>query len=506
MSRTPSLRRHPQADELVKLHGMQALSVDDTLPYTPPEPEPEVTLFGRTDTDNGRRLVHWFGKDLRYLHELRAWFIWNGCVFERDRTERVRGMAREVAERIPRELSLIRAGQSSAASPDDRERMEKEVEAHMKWSAASMSTRRLDSMLREAGSMYPVATVTDAFDQDPWLLAVHNGVLDLRSCTLTPPDRASLLTLRLGTAWSEHATCPMWERTLRDVFEEDPETIGWFQKFAGYTLTGSTEEQVVFLFYGSGANGKSTLLETLQYVLGPFARTSPPGLLMQKRMEHHPTELADLWGARLVVGSEADQDGVFDEALLKRLTGSDRIRARFMRKDFFEFRPTHKLVLGVNHLPNITGTDAGIKRRLVVLPFRARFTGANRDRTLPDKLRREAPGILRWLIEGCRRWQQEGLGTCPAVDRAVREYDEDTNVVGRFLAERCSLDATAWTPKAELYRAFLSWSAELGMGRWSDRTLRQRCLDHGLVEHRRNSARGWVGVRLRLGSGPNGDT
>ncbi len=497
MSGTDTKRPPSSADEVVISLGLDALTTDDALPVVEPEPQPEVLLFDRTDTGNGARLVHWFGPDLRFCSPLGGWHLWNGVVFKQDELGTVRQKAVETACRVTREADIVLAQAKQESDDDKRKGLEEDAKALLAWSLRSQNTRLLDNMQREASTRSEVARFVNDFNGEHLLLPVRNGVVDLATGNLLPGQRESHFTKQVPIAYNGTATCPTWHGFLATTFRGDSDLISWLQKLLGYCLTGSTEEQSLFLWYGTGANGKSTLLDVLLEILGPFGQTAAPGLLLQRSNEAHPTGMADLCGARLAVGSEVNHDHHFDEAMVKHLTGSDRVKARKLHRDHFEFVPTHKLVLAVNHLPGISGTDVGIWRRLVVVPFAHQVPESERDPKLPQKLRDEAQGILAWAIAGAKRWLEDGLGSCAAIDAAKAKYVEEANVLVQFLDDEVDLAPHSSVAKADLYERFRSWCATNGRTTWSQNTFTRRCSDHGLEGGRTAQGRFWRGLRLR---------
>lgn len=281
----------------------------------------------------------------------------------------------------------------------------------------------------------------------------------------------------MPTPYDPSARCPAWELFLDRVFPRDPQrpelggnpaVVGFLQRLLGYCLTGEVLTNLLPIFWGGGSNGKSTLLDVVQDVVGAaYAMQAPPGFLMSKHTEGHPTELADLWGKRLVVATETAQNRRLDEALVKQLTGGDKIRARKMRQDHWEFSPTHKLILCTNHRPTVKGNDHGIWRRLLLVPFRVQFWDPAKgesghelyrvDLGMKARLRAEAPGILAWMVRGCLDWQAKGLEQPAEVQDVTREYREEEDVLGQFLADRCVRDPAAQVYLKDLHQDYVQW-------------------------------------------------
>jgi putative DNA primase/helicase len=253
-----------------------------------------------------------------------------------------------------------------------------------------------------------------------------------------------------------------WNRFLAEIFQDNTELIEFIQRSVGYAMTGEIRENVLFILHGDGANGKSTLIETVTHILGDYAKPAAPDLLLRKRSESHPTGVADLMGARFVSSVEADDGKKLSEAVVKRLTGRDTIKARFMAQDFFEFEPSHKLFLAVNHKPEVEGQDQGIWRRIRLIPFEVEIPEEKQDTKLLDKLLQEGEEILAWAIRGCLAWQNDGLGLPVAVKEASQAYREESDVIGRFFDDCCILESGHQTQASVLYQAFRNWCERNG--------------------------------------------
>lgn len=323
-----------------------------------------------------------------------------------------------------------------------------------------MNAGPVRSMISLARSSLAVR-ITD-FDADPWLFNVQNGTLDLRTRELgahRPEDR---LTKSSPVVYDATATAPTWRAFLERVLP-DANVRAFVQRLTGYWLTGVVREHTFPVFWGGGGNGKGVFFETIRHVMGEYASAIPSELLMQKKFESHPTDQAQLKGLRLAAASETKQGQRLDENLVKVLTGGDRVKARFMRQDFFEFEPTHKLALRTNHKPIIVGTDRGIWRRFLLVPWTVDIPKSEDDTSLGFKLRSESPGILNWALEGCTEWQRLGLAPPPVVQAATEEFRAESDVVGRFVRECCTLKIPSIKTQASvLFAAFENWAKANG--------------------------------------------
>ena len=269
----------------------------------------------------------------------------------------------------------------------------------------------------------------------------------------------------------------------------------------GLSLIGDQREHLLPVFHGSGANGKSVFTNTVQAALGEYAHTAPHGFLMTKHNDEHPTALADLFGKRLVIISETKDGQRLDEGLVKSITGGDRIRARRMRQDHWEFVPSHLAILVSNHKPVISGTDNGIWRRLRLIPFVVTIPPENQDRDLCEKLRSELPGILKWMVDGCVQWRASGLQEPPTVTDATAEYRVDSDAVATWLAECAIWDASHEIRAREAYQDYVSWCQASGEHPMTQRSFGQRLKEKG-VKTRKSNGVWYVGIRLAGGLSP----
>ena len=283
---------------------------------------------------------------------------------------------------------------------------------------------------------------------------------------------------------------------MRRATAEDEELIAYLQRALGYAVTGLTREHALFFAYGTGANGKSVLLSTIAGILGDYHRTAPMETFIASNGERHPTDLAGLRGARFVTAAETEHGRRWAEARIKQMTGGDTISARFVRQDFFEFRPTFKIFIAGNHTPSLNGVDEAIRRRFHLVPFRVTIPVAERDAELPEKLKAEWPGILYWLIEGALEWQRKGLQPPKAVTQATEDYLSAEDAVGAWIAERCTVDPDAWSSSAALFGSWSAWAHWAGEPTGPQKSLIQNLISRGFSPMRKNSARGLKGLRL----------
>ena len=474
-----------------ELQESRAIHPDEERPVVPQDDErkadPPVDpwKFNTTDTGNAERLVAQHGADLRYCHPWQKWIAWDGCRWRIDVTAEVRRRAKDTARTIYSEASAV-TGTDQAA-----EVRRKELGA---WARRSEARERRSAMIELAQSERHIPVLPEQLDADPWRLNCLNGVLDLRTGQLHPHRRSDLLTKLAPVAYGPEATCPVWMAFLRSIMGGNDELIGFLQRFVGYCLTGVIREHVLVVCYGTGSNGKSTFLETLTAMLGDYAWQAPPDLLMLKSIDAHPTDVAGLFGVRFAACIETASGRRLDEARVKMLTGGDQVTARRMREDFWTFRPTHKLALGTNHKPMVATTDHGTWRRQKLVPFTVTIPNDEQDRLLPEKLRGELSGILRWAVQGCLDWQRHGLGDAEAIREATEAWRDESDVLGGFMAACCEVSPRATVQARELYARFVGYCEANG-----EDPLRQKPFGQRLAERGFAATKGTGGVRLWRG-------
>jgi putative DNA primase/helicase len=311
-----------------------------------------------------------------------------------------------------------------------------------------------------------------AWDAHPQILNTPDGAIDLRTGDWV--DGAEQYTTQITRVGPADVPSPHWDVFLQAVFLGDPEMIAFIQRLLGYLLTADRSEQKLFFWYGLGANGKSTLADLLLWIVGTYGLKLPANVLMQSPHDRHPTELAQLRAKRLAMSSELDEAQFWAESRIKELTGDEVLTARFMRGDFFEFPMTQTHVIVGNYKPRLRGGDAAIARRFVLIPFQAKFEGAQRDPAMLDKLKAEAPAILAWMIEGAIAWHGNGLQIPEQVSAASREYMVDNDDVALWLAECCVMEPGSRFKASDLYESFTTWIKARGqhapsMRLWGDR-------------------------------------
>jgi putative DNA primase/helicase len=413
-----------------------------------------------TDLGNARRVVERHGQDLRYVHPWRHWYVWDGKRWRQDQTAEAVRRVKETQDSLHR-WAVEQLGQlDRIADRKEQADLAKALNAvlrhTLKWEDARAIGRCLELMRSEPD----VPVLPGDLDADPWLLNVLNGTIDLRTGQLRPHRRDDLITKLAPVIYDPDARCPLWQRSLDRWMGGSKGLTTYLQRVVGYGLTGDVSEQVLWLLYGSGANGKSTFLLILLAMLGDYGMQAVADLLMTRKHEAHPTERADLFGKRLVATIETEEGKRLAEALMKQLTGGDKVRARKMRQDFFEFSPTHKIILAANHKPVIRGTDYAVWRRIKLVPFTVTIPDGEKDRQLPEKLKTELSGILAWAVAGCLDWHRHGMAEPDEVRQATSSYQREQDVICAFITECCDCKAEAKVKVSALYEAYGRWSGD----------------------------------------------
>ena len=411
-------------------------------------PDPEKPQLTDTDIANGRRLALRHGQDLRFTPE-RKWFVWDGRRWAADDKEiQTQARAKEAMLAIFDEV---------------KDALDyKAVVAHAR---RSQSKRAVEAAVWLARSEPGIFARLTAFDADPWLLNVANGTLNLKTGQLKSHAREDLNSNLIEINYDKEAQCELWDAFLWRVLDRNDELYAYLKRFVGYLLVGDTRDQSLHFFYGTGGNGKTVFCDILLRLLGDYALVASPDLIMFKRHSGIPNDVARLRGMRAALMNETSQGARFDEAKLKDLTGGDKLTARFLNQEFFDFKPTHRLIIRGNHKPAINGTDEGIWRRLRLIPFTVQIQPEEKDEDLPRKLEAELPGILKWAIEGCLEWQQYGLKPPAIVTEAVRKYREESDTLGRFIAECCEVRALAQIKSSTIFKCYQEFCEAAGE-RW----------------------------------------
>lgn len=402
--------------------------------------------------------------DIRYVAGGLGWIAWDGVKWAKDSAKRHMTYARSVCSKASNEAMASNMPQAKAERIAAR--------------CASYPVIRNVANLAECDPAMQVRV--EQLDADLYLLNTRSGVVDLRTGALLPHDRSKLCTKVTSVEVDFDRGCPQWHAFLNEACNNDGELKAYLQRLAGYSATGSTKEHVLAFAHGSGGNGKGTFLGALGAILGDYATVASADVFLASNNQRHSTELAALMGARLVHAQEVDPSRKWDEAKVKSLTGGDKISARFMRQDLFEFEPQFTLVIAGNTRPEITNVDDAMRRRMHLIPFETK--PAVKDVDLPDKLKEEYPAILAWVIEGAKAWLAEGLRPPAAVIEATKEYLEGEDALGRWIEEKCVVGVNNEVGVTQAFEDFREWCRENNETKgkdWSRRKFSSEMLAHG---------------------------
>lgn len=439
-----------------------------------------------TDYGNAERLVDRHGEELRYVPGI-GWLVWDGARWRRDEDGAV----------VRRVKETIRAAWAEIPHIDDRDDR-KAVVLHLN---RSESARGLKAAVELAQSEHRIVVSADALDPDPWLLTVENGTLDLRTGALRPPRPGDLITRRAAAIYEPDARSQVWDAFLDTVTGGDGELAAFLQRAVGYSLTGHTSEEVLFFAHGPAASGKSTFLEAVKGVAGDHALTTDfETLLKRPGGGGVRNDIARLAGARLVIGVEVDQGRTLAEGLIKQLTGGDKITARLLYKEYFEFTPQFTLWLAANDRPLVPSTDTGIWRRILQLPFTNAVPEEERDPTLKQRLKDDPEirsAILAWAVKGALDWQLNGLQVPDRVRAYTEEYRTEVDPLTEFLEEHTILETGQQVERARLLAAYRTWAQRNGEHTLSAKAFASALKRRGITDGGKSgNTRYWTGITL----------
>ena len=418
-------------------------------------------MFNETlsDAGNARWFVRLYRESVRFVRERNSWLVHLGPSWSESTDGAIERLAKDAAASIFANLDDCPKG-----IRDER----------IKHGLKTEQAPRLMAMLELAKSEPGITVPLSALDRDPFLLGTRGGGIDLRAGSFKFPAANEYVTRQVGCEYRRGAQCPTWLAFLDRAMAGDAAMIEFLQRAVGYSLTGDTSEQCIFICHGPGANGKSVFLRTVRALLGTYGADASIETFTDRRDGSASNDLARLANIRFVSATELDEGRRLAEGLIKSLTGGEALTARFLFREYFEFTPTFKVWLGVNHKPAIRGDDHGIWRRIRLVPFRVTIPPVEQDKTLAGRLLRELPGILNWATQGCVAWQRDGLQAPNAVVSATNAYREESDALGEWISERCNLGHGISTQAKFLYDDYRSFIEDRGgeilsMKRWGQR-------------------------------------
>lgn len=414
-----------------------------------PEKSKEYPPRSWDDTGNALRFMDRYGDIIKYSYNHKKFYVYNGEKWEIDGTGEIFKLIDLVIDDMKNEKIIV----PDPADEELIEQLERDWKKHLKSSRSNRAKKALQDELK-----HRVSILTDEFDNADMLLNIANGYLDLSNGELKDHDKDKLFSKQVKSEYTDKMVPTVWLDFLNDIFDYDQDVIQYIQKAVGYSLSGSIKEQVMFILLGKGRNGKSLFLNTIAEILGDYAQNIRATSLMAKRQEGINNDIARLQNSRLVTSTEPNKGFRFDEGLIKQLTGDDPITARFLYGEDFEFTPKFKLWLTTNYKPIINGTDDGIWRRIVLIPFEVQIPEHKVDKDLKYKLIREAPAILNWALEGCLIWQKEGLNKPKKIAEASNDYRLEMDILERFISDKCLVGSGESIRAAEFYQLYKDWA------------------------------------------------
>ncbi|UJS16904.1 MAG: phage/plasmid primase, P4 family [Candidatus Jettenia sp.] len=443
----------------------------------------QVKAFNLTDLGNARRLVSLYGDKIRYCFAWKKWLIWDGKSWSVDDDGQIIWLGKETVKRIYQEA----AGESDFNARSNIAR----------WALRSEEEKKIKAMISLAQSEEGIPISPDELDGDPHLLNCLNGTLDLRTGDLMPHNPKDFITKMIPVEYHPKAECPTWLEFLETVFNFNYDIIRFLQRAVGYSLTGSTSEQCLFLLHGSGANGKSTFVKTVINLLGDFAQIADfETFLIRGNDGGIRNDLARMKGKRFISAVEMESGKRLAETVIKQLTGGDIISARFLFAEYFDFSPTFKIWLAANHKPNIRGTDHAIWRRIKLIPFNVTIPDEKQDKGLDEKLKAELPGILAWAVQGCLEWKQTGLQTPEEVKNATSEYRNEMDTIQAFFDECCIINTEVKAKAGVLYESYKKWCTDNNEFTLNNRQFGRRLNEKGFQSFQ-SSGNWWRGIGVK---------
>ena len=453
------------------------------------QPEDEEERYQLTDAGNADRFVVMYRDSIRYCAVHKKWYIWNGKYWKQD-DGTIISYAIACVRNIMNEANLL---------PDGDRRREL-----IKHSLRSESVSRLKAIIDIASNNEAIKISPDEMDANPWLLNCKNGTINLKTGKLQEFNCKDYITKMCKAEFKEDCQTPLWTQLLDKVTQGDEQMQRYIQKAFGYSLTGDTSEQAMFILYGTGSNGKSTLLNAFSDMLDSYAQSAKSESFMEKKNDNVNNDIARLNGARFVTAIEMQENKRMSEELIKAMTGGeDKLVTRFLYGEFFEYIPQFKVFLAVNHKPVIRDTTNSIWRRIKLIPFMATFTEQERDKNMLSKIKKnELDGILAWAVRGCLLWQQEGLAMPDTANIATKQYRDEMDSFAQFFEECCERKENARTSNKLLRAKYDEWCKDNGEYTLSQRPFSQKLIERGFVKRNSaaNGALEWHGLKLRGGA------
>lgn len=458
-----------------------------------------LQTFQYTDLGNAKRWGSLFSQKYRWIPEQREWYVWNGARWQPDTSGKQVCSIDVVLDSLDEEYALLKA--IGKEQPSNAAQIEKRKEANRKWYSASQAMTHITAMNKLARTQPGISMSYTEFDSKGHFLGVDNGILNLRTGEFVEDQPQYYISKSCGTAYDPAATAPEWEKFLWRIFEGDATKIAFIQRLFGQSLLGTSDKSILTIFCGHGANGKSTLVDTMISLLGDYGKNTSATAVMETKANKE-YYLAELKGIRLSIINESKQGALLDEELVKSLVDSGKIQARQIYRAPITFQPVTTPILTTNYAPRITG-DYAIARRILFVTFPFQLPQAERNPKFRTQvLEPELPGILNWALEGCRAYLEHGLNPPDCVVESTRAYVKDNDRFGRFLEDRCITADDARVSLMDIKAAYASWLEEKGYREIGEDRVSQDLRSRGFVVEKRNGGRFYaLGLRLQTGAG-----
>ena len=447
------------------------------------------------DTGNADRFTDIFKDRALYSYTNKGWYLYDGKRWVFDTLGRINDYF-EQSVVVLKKQGFPMDKLEGEFLEDYEKRIKKMKTAFEKHLNYSRSNRGTVAGIKQA--MYKNSIDISEFNSNDMLINLENSVYDMVSGMNIPHDASFKFTKKANVNYDESKKCPRWEQFLLEIFEGDTELIKWIQKALGYSLTGLTTEQVIFILNGNGKNGKSVFMDVVSHIFGDYRANIQPDSLMVRQSQGANSDIARLKDARFVTTVESNDGMRFNEGLVKQLTSGDTVTARFLHANEFEFTPKFKLWMATNHRPIIRGTDKGIWRRIRLIPFTREFTDEEVDPDLTSKLLAESDGILQWMLKGLEMWQKERLGMCSKILMANKEYRQEMDVVSTFLDECVSNNLGKEVKAAELYQHYKNYCAQNGFFVLTSTKFGREMDNKGYIKVRKRSGQFYQDISMRF--------
>lgn len=476
-------RNRPPLPETEVIRTVESIYRRDTMNKLQKDETIKIEGYETTDFWNSDNFVKAYKGKLLHCEDWGCWLIYKNGRWVRDNTNETQALGKKI---------ILSYYYIASQIENDKERNKL-----VKHALKSSTQRAINSMIELSKS--DLAITPDDFDKDPYILNLKNGTLNLKTLDFWEHRPEDLLTKQMNVEYDPTATCPKWLAFLDRIFNKNKNLIEFIQKALGYSLTGDTGEDCLFILYGTGQNGKTTFLRTVSEIWGDYATDTPTETLLMKNKDNIPNDIARLRGARLVTSSESQEGRRFNEILIKKLTGRDRITARFLRQEFFEFDPTFKIWIATNHKPVVRENSVAFWRRIRLIPFTVQIPNEEIIPNFEKILLEEKEGIFNWILEGFRKWQKYRLGIPEEIKRATQEYRDEMDILAEFISTMCIEDPEIKTATKELYKAYCKWCEENSEEPINIRAFGRRLEERGYKPVRigKKQERGWQGIGLK---------